>query len=97
MSGLRSAHRFVHSRFKHPRGVWARRKANFLKNLVPWLADPKLPPAAADKWIDYFSRADQGLGAEVRAPAPAPVIACPLLCSIILSAIAPLIARPPAL
>lgn len=50
-----------------------RRKGLFLKNLVPWLADPKLPKAAADKWIDYFGRADAGLGAEVRSNALLPI------------------------
>ena len=46
-------------------GIAKCRKRLFLKNLVPWMSEPKLPKAAADKWIDYWSRADTGLGEEV--------------------------------
>ena len=42
------------------------RKANFLKNLVPWMADPKLPAEARDRWVEIWTRADSTLGTEVR-------------------------------
>ena len=41
------------------------RKANFLKNIVPWMADPKLPDEARDRWVEIWSRADGTLGTEV--------------------------------
>ena len=47
------------------------RKANFLKGLVPWMADPKLPAEARDRWVDIWSRADSTLGTEVM------LVACP--------------------
>jgi catalase len=47
------------------RSMSAIRKGLFLKNLAPWLADPKAPQEVRDIWIDYFSRADGALGTEL--------------------------------